>query len=160
MEISGVVIAFNEEAKIEACLRSLREVCDEIIVLDSGSSDGTVVIAQNLGAKVFTRTFQGYVEQKNAVIQFAKNEWILSLDADEVLSQELIEAILRIKDPLPQTAFRFKRLNNYCGKWIRHGAWYPDRKIRLWHQHLGTWGGQNPHDRVIVQAGVTIVDIP
>lgn len=160
MKISGVVIAFNEEAKIEACLRSLREVCDEIIVLDSGSSDGTVAIAQNLGAKVFTRAFQGHIEQKNAAIQFAKNEWILSLDADEVLSQELIEAILRIKDPLPQTAFRFKRLNNYCGKWIRHGAWYPDRKIRLWHQHHGIWGGQNPHDRVIVQAGVTIVDIP
>lgn len=160
MKISGVVIAFNEEAKIEACLRSLREVCDEIIVLDSGSSDSTVAIAQDLGAKIFTQAFQGHIEQKNAAIQFAKNQWILSLDADEVLSPELIEAILRIKAPNPQTAFRFKRLNNYCGKWIRHGAWYPDRKIRLWHQQHGTWGGQNPHDQVIVQAGVAVVDIP
>ena len=71
MKISGIVIAFNEEAKIEACLRSLREVCDEIIVLDSGSSDGTVAIAQDLGAKVFTQEFQGHIEQKNAAIQFA-----------------------------------------------------------------------------------------
>lgn len=160
MKISGVVTAFNEEAKIEACLRSLREVCDEIIVLDSGSTDRTVAIAQNLGAEVFNQAFQGYVEQKNTAIQFAKNEWILSLDADEVLSKELIKAIHQINAPLPKTAFRFKRLNNYCGQWIRHGAWYPDRKIRLWHQHYGTCGGQNPHDQVMVQAGVAIVDIP
>ncbi len=160
MKISGVVIAFNEEAKIEACLRSLNLVCDEIIVLDSGSTDRTVSIACALGAKVHFQVFQGHIEQKNTAIQFAKNNWVLSLDADEVLSEELISAIHQIRGALPTKAFRFPRLNNYCGQWIRYGAWYPDRKIRLWHRHYGTWGGRNPHDQVLVQKAVAVVDLP
>jgi glycosyltransferase involved in cell wall biosynthesis len=160
MIISGVVIACNEETKIEACLRSLLKVSDQVVVLDSGSSDRTVELARSLGAEVHFQTFKGHIQQKNSVVNLAKHNWVLSLDADEVLSDELIAAIQAMDAPASTTAFRIKRLNNYCGQWIRYGAWYPDRKIRLWHKEYGTWGGRNPHDEVKVREGVAVVDIP
>lgn len=160
MKISGVIIARNEESKIEACIRSLLKVSNQVVVLDSGSSDRTVELARSLGAQVHFQAFEGHIQQKNAAVDLAEHDWVLSLDADEVLSDELIAAIQGIEAQTPATAYRFRRLNNYCGKWIRYGAWYPDRKIRLWHRKHGTWGGRNPHDEVQIQEGVNVVDIP
>jgi len=160
MKISGVIIACNEEDKIEACIRSLLKVAKQVVVLDSGSSDRTVELARSLGAQVHFQAFLGHIQQKNTAVNLAEHDWVLSLDADEVLSDELIVAIQGLDSKSPATAYRFRRLNNYCGKWIRYGAWYPDRKIRLWHRKHGIWGGRNPHDEVQILEGVKVVDIP
>ena len=160
MKISGVVITLNEEAKIEACIRSLQKVCSEVVVLDSGSEDQTVALCQKWGARVLHHPFEGHIQQKNRVLQEAQNPYVLSLDADEVLSDALIasiqEATKRNQEPV---AYRVRRLNNYCGQWIRYGAWNPDYKIRLWPKDRGAWGGQNPHDRVVIDSDLPFKDL-
>jgi glycosyltransferase involved in cell wall biosynthesis len=160
MDISGVVIALNESAKIEACVRSLQRVCKEVIVLDSGSQDDTVARCEQLGAKVFYHPFEGHIQQKNQALTYALGPYVLSLDADEILSEDLIhsisEALSKNTGPI---AYRMPRLNRYCGQWIRYGAWNPDRKIRLWPLGKAHWGGHNPHDRVITPPDLPIVDL-
>lgn len=148
--ISTVIITFNEADNIAACIESATRVSDEIIVVDSFSTDNTVQIASDLGAIVFQNEFKGHIEQKNFAVSCAKNDWILSLDADERCSEEMINAILAEKSNFHEKAYQFNRLNNYCGQWIKHGGWYPDRKVRLWHKENGNWGGTNPHDEVIL----------
>lgn len=150
ISLSGVVITFNEELKIERCINSLKKVCDEIIILDSFSTDKTCQIAENCGAKVFKHKFDGHIQQKNRAITFANSKFVLSLDADEELSDELAEEIKKIKNNFAGDGYSMNRLNNYGGKWIKHGAWYPDKKLRLWNSTKGKWGGQNPHDKFIL----------
>jgi glycosyltransferase involved in cell wall biosynthesis len=158
--ISAVVITYNEEKKIERCIRSLQKVADEIIVVDSFSSDGTIEISTRLGAKNFQHIFEGYIEQKNYAIALASNTFVLSLDADEILSDELISSISKIKNnPLQADGYTMNRLNNYCGKWIRHCGWYPDKKLRLIDKTKGKWGGVNPHDKFIINPGTTLKHI-
>jgi glycosyltransferase involved in cell wall biosynthesis len=160
-KISAVIIAGNEEKNIERCLNSLLNVADEIVVVDSFSTDNTVKLAESLGAKVVQREFEGYVEQKRYAITCAENSWILSLDADEALSEELIKSILKIKNELKKdTVFAVNRLNNFCGQWIRHCGWYPDVKLRLFHKNSGDWAGSNPHDKFIVNHGVQMGHLP
>jgi len=151
IKLSGVVIAFNEEAKIERCIRSLQKVCDEVVILDSFSTDNTCKISENLGAKIFQHKFDGHIEQKNRAITYASYTHVLSLDADEELSSELILSILSAKKDWQFDAYGMNRLNNFGGKWIRHGSWYPDKKLRLWKSDKGSWGGENPHDKFIMQ---------
>lgn len=153
VKLSGVVITFNEEEKIARCIRSLLQVCDEVVILDSYSTDATCQIASDLGANVFKHKFDGHIQQKNRAITFASSPYILSLDADEELSQELIESIKKAKHNWSYDAYSMNRLNNYGGQWIRHGAWYPDKKFRLWDSRLGQWGGENPHDKFIINSG-------
>lgn len=153
VKLSGVVITFNEEEKIARCIRSLLHVCDEIVILDSFSTDKTCQIASDLGAKVFQNKFDGHIQQKNRAITFASSPYILSLDADEELSPELIESIRKVKHNWQYDACGMNRLNNYGGQWIRHGAWYPDKKLRLWDSSKGRWGGENPHDKFILNQG-------
>lgn len=145
--LSVVIITLNEEKNIERCIRSVQSVADEIIVVDSLSADDTVAIAQRLGAKIVLQYFLGHLEQKNFATEQAKYDWVLSIDADEELSAELAEEIKKIKSNPTAQAYHFNRLNNYCGHWIRHGGWYPDRKIRLYNRKAGAWKGENPHDR-------------
>lgn len=154
-KISGVVITFNEEKNIRRCLESLQGVVDEIIVVDSNSTDNTVSICRELGAKVVLQPFLGYVEQKNFALQQARFDYVLSLDADEALSEELRQEIIKEKKELRYDAYRFNRLNNFYGKWLRYGQWYPDRKTRLWNKTLAKWGGTNPHDKVILPSNAT-----
>ncbi|MFA6261795.1 MAG: glycosyltransferase family 2 protein [Bacteroidia bacterium] len=144
--ISVVIITLNEAANIGRCIQSVLPVADEVVVVDSFSTDQTCALAETLGAKIVQRTFDGHIEQKNYAITQAKFPFILSLDADEWLSDELTKAILKIKENPMADGYRFNRLNNYCGTWIRHGAWYPDRKLRLWDSRMGKWEGMNPHD--------------
>ena len=148
--LSGVVITFNEEEKIEQCIRSLFMVCDEVVVLDSHSTDRTQAIAQAAGATVVKHAFDGHVQQKNRAISFTQFPYILSLDADEELNVELIEAIKKEKNNWTSDAYSMNRLNRYGIQWIRHGAWYPDKKIRLWKRDIGKRAGENPHDHVSV----------
>jgi glycosyltransferase involved in cell wall biosynthesis len=145
--ISVVVITFNEEANLNRCLKSVRDVADEIIVLDSNSTDNTKAIAQQYNAKIYTQEFKGYGVQKNDANSFASFEWILSLDADEALSAELIAEIKKWKMHPPQhQAYLFSRLNNYLGTWLKYGGWYPDKKIRLFHIQAGEWTNLSVHE--------------
>ncbi|HET8859510.1 glycosyltransferase family 2 protein [Marivirga sp.] len=153
MKLSVTIITYNEEKNIQACIESVLDVADEIIVVDSFSKDKTAEICQAFSkVKFMENPFSGHVEQKNFAISQSNHEFVLSLDADERLSEKLKEEILEWKNnENPVTdAFSMPRLNNYCGKWIRHSGWYPDRKVRLWNKNKGKWGGSNPHDKVIL----------
>ncbi|MCU0457132.1 MAG: glycosyltransferase family 2 protein [Bacteroidales bacterium] len=151
--ISAVIISFNEEKYIGRCLASLEGIADEIVVVDSYSTDRTGEICRNFNVKFVTHEFEGYVEQKNYALSLASNRWVLSLDADESLSGELRESILREKESPGFDGYMFNRLNNYCGRWIRHSRWYPDRHLRLFDALKGRWIGPNPHDTFRLEPG-------
>lgn len=153
--LSAVVITWNEEENIARCLDSLKRVADEIIVLDSFSTDNTVALAKMKGADVILSSFMGYIEQKNKALQLTKHNWVLSLDADEALSPELIDSILEAKKNLKYKAYFMNRYNNYCGQFIKHGLWYPDQKIRLFDKRFAHWGGMNPHDKIQLKNDIT-----
>ncbi len=154
--ISAVVITYNEEHNIERCLKSLDGAVDEIIVVDSFSTDRTEEICRLYNVRFEQHVFKGHIEQTNYAMDQATNDWVLSLDADEALSKDLKETIINLKVGGQEVAYRFNRMTNYCGKWIRHSGWYPDAKIRLWNRKSGKWGGQNPHDRVVLEENVTV----
>jgi glycosyltransferase involved in cell wall biosynthesis len=139
-QLSVVIITFNEAKNIAKCLQAALRVADEIIVYDSFSTDNTCKIAEQYGAKVIQGTWQGYSESKNLANAKANYDWILSIDADEVLSVALQNDILKLKSGGLQTA-SFKRLTNYCGTWIRHCGWYPDIKLRLFNRQQMQWQG-------------------
>jgi len=145
-KISAVVITLNEERNIGRCIDSLAGVADDIIVVDSGSADRTEQICVEKGVRFFFHAWEGYLEQKNHANTLASHPWILSLDADEALSDELRESILSIKEDPEFDGYEMNRLTNYCGKWIRHCGWYPDKKIRLFHRDKFEWGGERIHE--------------
>ena len=156
-KLTVTVITFNEEKKIDRCLRSVKQVADEIIVVDSLSTDKTREICLSHQVTFIEQPFLGYIEQKNFALSKASNQYVLSLDADEELSNELSAAIIKEKEnDFPAAAYRMNRFNFYCGYWIKHGTYYPDRKLRLLDIHKGKWGGQNPHDRIIMTEGTAI----
>ncbi|MBL7718112.1 MAG: glycosyltransferase family 2 protein [Flavipsychrobacter sp.] len=146
MKLSAAIITYNEERNIARCIESVKEIADEILVVDSHSTDNTVAIAESLGARVIKQAFLGYAAQRTFADNAAKNEWILMLDADEYLSPQLASGIAGIKASAAAPAYKFARLNRYNGKWIRHGTWYPDRKTRLYNRTKGTWQGGNVHE--------------
>jgi len=155
-ELSVVIITFNEERNIARCIDAVRELADDIVVVDSFSTDKTIEIAEAKGARVVSHNFPGHIEQKNWAITKAKYPFILSLDADEVVSEELKKSILQVKKDQKYDGYTMNRLKNYCGKWVRHCGWYPDKKLRLWDSTLGKWGGINPHDKYEMNKGVKI----
>ena len=144
MKISVVIITKNEERNILRCLNSVQDVADEIVVVDSGSTDDTAAICEHFGVKFVHQDWLGYSEQKNFANNLAANDWILSIDADEELSDELKQSIFKYKNQhMPHDiVFSMNRLTNYCGHWIRHCGWYPDRKIRIWNRTVGQWQGE------------------
>lgn len=153
IKISATIITFNEEKKIEKCIESLLGVADEIIVVDSFSTDGTETICARYPVRFTKRTFEGYIAQKNYAVDQASYDYILALDADEVLSEELKASVLEVKASWKYDGYSVNRFNNYCGKWIRFCGWYPDRKIRLWDRRKARWSGEDPHDKVQLFAG-------
>ena len=156
MHISVVIITYNEERNIERCISSVLNIADEIIVVDSYSEDNTIAIAQGLGAKVTQHPFEDYSTQKKFAIGQAKNDWILQLDADESLSPELEQSILAIKETDTHSAYTVNVLTNYCGKWIRYGGWYPNRKKRLLDRSKGAYDDGKVHEKwVFNQANAT-----
>jgi glycosyltransferase involved in cell wall biosynthesis len=150
VRLSAVIITFNEERNIARCLESIGGLCDEIVVVDSFSNDNTQKICEQYGAKFIRNKWPGYTEQKNFANSQANNDHILSLDADEALSPELRASILRAKESWTSPAYEMNRLTNYCGKWIRHGSWYPDRQLRLFDRTRGSWQGQKIHERFVL----------
>jgi glycosyltransferase involved in cell wall biosynthesis len=150
MKLSATIVTLNEERKIARTMESLR-CCDEIVVLDSGSTDRTCAIARSLKARVIEEPWRGYAAQKNRAAECASNDWILSLDADETLTEELEGEILLLKqEGFGRDAYRMPRMAQYLGRWIRHGGWYPDRKVRLYDRRKATWRGEFVHESVAV----------
>jgi glycosyltransferase involved in cell wall biosynthesis len=156
--ISVVIITFNEERNIRRCLDSVAGIADELVVVDSFSTDLTAKICSEFeNLRFIQHAFSGHIEQKNFALDQAKNSFVLSLDADEALSAELQKSILHVKNNCTAEAYQFNRLSNYCGTWIRHGSWYPDVKLRLFDRHKVRWQGINPHDKAeLIQEGTTL----
>ncbi|GGE12181.1 glycosyltransferase family 2 protein [Psychroflexus salis] len=146
IQLSAVIITFNEEEHLEKCLQSIIDVADEIVVVDSYSTDRTKEICQKFKVKFIEQKFLGYLEQKNFAITQASNDYILSLDGDEALSEDLQKSILNLKKNWVYDGYFCNRRNNYGGYWVKHSHWYPDKKLRLFKKGKGEWRGINPHD--------------
>ncbi|MFC2188857.1 glycosyltransferase family 2 protein [Fulvivirgaceae bacterium LMO-SS25] len=159
VKLSAVIITYNEERNIERCLASLQGVVDEIVVLDSNSTDSTKDICLQYNVAFHSQAFVGHIEQKNKAVSLAKYDHVLALDADEALSDELKKSIIAAKNNWQNDGWRMNRLTNYCGRWIRHGSWYPDTKTRLWDRRKGQWGGMNPHDQVTLADGSSLAKL-
>lgn len=155
-KISVVIITKNEEKNIARCIESVRDVADEIIVVDSFSSDATKHICNTYNVRFIEHAFEGHIQQKNWAMEQARYNCILSLDADEALSPQLQKEIIAIKAKWLYDGYMFNRLTNYCGAWIKHSGWYPDKKIRLFKKEKATWGGQNPHDIIVMAKNSTV----
>jgi glycosyltransferase involved in cell wall biosynthesis len=146
--ISATLITYNEELNVDEALQSLSWI-DEIIVVDSGSSDTTLDICRRFTDRIFHREWTGYVDQKNFAVEKARNDWILSLDADERISPELcaeIQKLARIGFGKP--GYKIPRAAFFLGRWIRHGDWYPDYQLRLFDRRYGKWAGGRVHESV------------
>lgn len=146
--VSAIVITLNEERNIARCIESLRPVADEILVVDSGSTDRTKEICINAGVRFLENKWINYSTQKNFAHQQATHDFILSLDADEALSEELVISVNEVKKFDSPRLFSFNRLTNYCGKWIKHGGWYPDIKLRLYDRRKCCWEG-SVHEQLV-----------
>jgi glycosyltransferase involved in cell wall biosynthesis len=151
VKLSVVIITFNEELNIGECLASVKTVADEIVVVDSFSTDRTKSICESHGVRFIHHPFAGHIQQKNFAMAQASNDVVLSLDADERLDEVLIAEILAIKSNFTGGGYSVNRLNNYCGTFVHFGEWNPDWKIRLWDRRKGEWGGENPHDKVVLK---------
>jgi glycosyltransferase involved in cell wall biosynthesis len=155
IQLSVVVITYNEEENIERCLKSIVSVADEILVVDSYSTDKTVAIAESMGARVIQNPFKGFIQQRAFAVKNAKFDYILALDADEVVSPELLVSLQSAKEDWTCDCYYTNRLNKFGQRWIRHGAWYPDRKMRFFDRRKVTFGGLEPHDQILPDEGVS-----
>lgn len=149
LKLSVVIITLNEERNIEDCLLSVKEVANEVLVVDSFSTDKTEEICLSHGARFIKNRWEGIVAQRNFAQQIAAHPVLLNLDADERLSPQLADSILKERERgFPMKGYSMNRSNNYCGRWIKHGVYYPDRKLRLYHKDSGRVEGLNPHEWV------------
>lgn len=157
--ISATIITYNEERNIRACLESVAWL-PHIVVIDSGSTDATVEIAREFTDHVVVTDWPGHVAQKNRAVDAAPTDWVLSIDADERVTPEMRAAIEEklATEPTRLAGVSFRRRTRYLGRWILHGGWYPDRKVRLFHRGRARWGGVDPHDHVQVDGPVDVVD--
>ncbi len=154
MKITATIITRDEERNIARAIESLR-CADEVLIVDSGSVDRTVELAGNLGARVIEANWRGFSAQKNWAAEQASNDWILSLDADEALSEALEAEIWNLKKTGPRDdAYTMPRLARYLGRWILHSGWYPDRKIRLYRRDRASFVGSFVHESVEVRGSV------
>ena len=157
VKLSVSLIASNEEKNIQRCLDSVRSIADEIVIVHNDCSDKTVEIAERYGAKCFEQKWQGYRDQKNISLEKASESWVLCLDADEVVSPELLSSIKGFIKKGPEhgvDGYAFNRLSFFLGKWIRHGDWYPDRKLRLVRNGEAKWTGAQVHEVLKTKGGV------
>lgn len=157
MKISFCLITLNEEKNLPRALKSCADLADEIVVLDSGSTDATEKIARESGARFETQNWLGYVSQKNKVLSLASNDWVFSLDADEELSPALREEILALKKSAPPenaAGFSMPRCVLFGGRWIRHGDWYPDRLVRLFRRDCAKFTGGQVHERLEISGEI------
>ena len=154
--LSILVMTYNEEENLERCLRSVQGVGDELLVLDSYSTDSTVDIARRFGARVEQFPFDSYVQQKARLIQMADSNWVFTIDADEYLSEELKHSIKAARNEKSFDGYTSNRRNKIGDRWLNHGSWYPDRKIRLFDRRKVSIIGKDPHDIMQPMAGARI----
>lgn len=153
-KISAFIICLNEEEHIGRCLESVKW-CDEIIVIDSGSTDKTLSICRQFNARIFERAWPGYVEQKRFGLSQCQFKWVLNIDADEEVSQELSNQILevlrkgRVSSDQP-AGYYLLRIVHYLGRWWRKGGWFPEYRMRLMQREFAKWGGRDPHESALV----------
>ena len=160
MKLSVSIITFNEEKNIARCIRSVAEIADEIVVVDSLSTDNTKQICLDLGTKFIEQPFLGYKEQKNFALEQVQHDHVLSLDADEALSPELLSSIKREKAAgFAASGYTMNRRSWYCDSWIYHGYWYPDTKLRLAKRSKVNWKGINPHDKLEIDSSEKVVHL-
>lgn len=159
MKISATIITLNEERNIERCILSLKRVADEIIVLDSNSTDKTEEICKSLGVVFEARNWEGYSASKNYLNGLASHDYILSIDADEALDEKLQVEILKVKERNDPEVYSLNRLTNYCGKWIKHSGWYPDVKIRLFPKKDSYWDGEFVHEELVYPTNLEVVQL-
>lgn len=158
MKISAAIITLNEERNIARAIECLR-CCDEVVVVDSGSTDRTTEVAAKLGARVVESNWRGYSQQKNFAAEQCLHDWVLSIDADEALSEALEGEIWMLKKAGPQAdGYTMPRLAQYLGRWILHSGWYPDRKVRLFDRRKAKWVGDFVHESVRVEGRVAHLD--
>ena len=155
IKISAVIITFNEAKNIARCIDSLQGVADEIVVVDSFSTDSTINICKQKNVVVVQREWKGYSEAKNLGNRTATHDFILSVDADEALDEKLTQSILKEKESPRCKAYTMNRMTNYCGKWIKHCDWYPDVKLRLWDKKIGSWEGEI-HEKIELEPNTKI----
>ncbi len=146
LPVTLAIITLNEEQNIARCIQSV-PWASEVIIVDSGSTDKTLQIAEKLGAKVHSHPFQGFRKQKQMATDLATHEWVLSLDADEALSAQLSKEIFE-SYPWSADGYMMPRLSYHMGRWIRHGGWYPDLQLRLFNKQRAHWGGGHVHEKV------------
>lgn len=156
--LSVIIITFNEERNILRCLQSVEGIADEVVVVDSFSTDRTKSICLENNVLFKEHAFESFNEQKNIALSYASHPFILSLDADEALSDELRKSILTVKENAKADGYTMNRLTNYCGTWIKH-CWYPDKKLRLWNINKGRWDANTIHEKVEMQADTTIAHL-
>lgn len=156
LKLSAVIITYNEEKNIRRCLESLASVADEIVVLDSFSTDNTEAICKEFNTVFVQQEFVGHIEQKNAALKIASNDYIISLDGDESLSEELQESILILKDNWEKDGYICKRKNFFRGQWINYSHWYPNKKLRVFDRRKCHWGGLNPHDHIVMDVDAEV----
>jgi len=155
IKLSVVIITLNEERNINRCLESVKDIADELVIIDSFSTDRTKEIAESFGVRFVTQKFDGYINQKNFANAQAKFDHILSLDADEVLSDELRESVKKAKSNFDADGYTMNRLTNYIGNWVRHCGWYPDTKLRMFDRRKGKWEGLIIHEEFKLADGGT-----
>ena len=153
-DITAIIITKNEAANIKRCLDSVAAVANEIIVIDSGSEDETMAIVEAFPARFISTEWKGYTATKNFGNELASHDWILSLDADEELSEGLQKSILTLELDTSK-AYVFNRLNNYYGKFLRWGGFYPDRKVRLFGKKTARWIGDGVHETLELSKGIS-----
>ncbi len=158
LPLSVVIITFNEEKNIARCLDSIQGIADDIVVVDSFSTDKTEEICKKYKVNFVQCKWQGYSLTKNFANQLAKNDWILSLDADEVLSDELKQSVLKVKKEGLLITAKFNRLTNYCGHWIKHCGWYPDVKVRMFDRRITLWEG-TIHEELKFSEDISLVHL-
>ncbi len=154
-QLSGLVMTYNEEANLDRCLKSMEGIADEVLVVDSESTDRTVDIARSYGARIIVRPYPGFKEQRTFMIEAATFDQVLVLDADEEISPELRSSILSAKAHWPSDCYWCNRLSRIGDHWIRHGAYYPDRKMRLFDRRKYVHAGINPHDKPVPAPGAS-----
>lgn len=162
MLISAVIITLNEEANISRCLASLQGVADEVIIVDSFSKDKTEEISKSFSfVRFYQQEWLGYSAQKNYANALATHDTILSIDADEALSEELTKSILQIKQSESESSkvYEISRLTNYCGSWIKHCGWYPDKKIRIFSKSTIKWQGDFVHETLALPENTEIIHL-
>jgi glycosyltransferase involved in cell wall biosynthesis len=157
LPISVCIIASNEAHRIGATLKSVQSWTSEIIVvINDNVTDGTDKIVESFGGKVFREPWKGFLNQKNSAADKCSQPWLINLDADEVVTPELQQEISAVvsQNQTRYAAYEFPRCALCCGRWIRHGDWYPDRVLRLWRRGAARWGGMDPHTHLIVNGKV------